>query len=239
MAPIQVQLVGQGYEWADALVTLAAVLVGAILTYATTSLFERRKDREERKAKAIELLLKTQELVNAVLSVDRQVRVEIRDAEADGVNGPAWTKIPSIAGIERYEIQLPITDLSVLVQGRNYVLIQQIAELRDGHNGVIRGLQMLAGMKDSVGQTVGPRMEGRVGHYFGNLEADFPQLGPTLANLEVLGDDLLEHLDRLVPKAREVAQMIGRTLRTELKDPQFPAITVEEPLGAAAPVEQG
>lgn len=213
-----------GVDWFNTGTNFLSVLLGAGLAYGATRITERRKEQNERKAKATMLFLKFRNVVDGIFKIDRQLREGMVRATAAGVQGPVWTQFEEISSIGDYEEAITVEDMALLAEHEHYDLIQAATELRDGHNGVVRALVQLFRLKNELAGVMPPnQMQGNVAVFVG---APPPQAGPLLANLNMLGDDILDSLGRLNAQARQAAPEFSSKLKASLKARSFPVIVL-------------
>jgi hypothetical protein len=210
-------------KWIEQVVTLFAVVIGAVLGYLTTRAAELRKERSEAAAKSTLLALKVRNIVDGIFRIDRELQEGIALAEKEGVDGPAWTKFVGIAGIERYEEVLTVEDMAILASHGYFDLIQALSELRDGQNGIVRALTEIYRQREQIAGLIVPtRMEGRVAIYDAALP---PEAGPAVANLNMLSEDVLAQLVSLKQQARETIPVFNEKMRAAVKVANFPRIS--------------
>ena len=203
-----------------------SVLLGAILAYASTSGAERRKERREGVARATLLFLKFRNVVDGIYRIDRQLREGMRRAEEHGIDGPAWAQFEEIVAIGDYEEIITVEDMAILAEYGHYDLIEAAAELRDGHNGIVRALSQVFRLKNGLAKTMPPQqMQGNVASYDGPPP---PEALAVIANLDMLADDVLEMLDQMKSRARDVVPAFNHKLKSSLKLKTFPQIVLPD-----------
>ena len=207
------------FDWLGALTTVLSVILGAGLAYAATNLFERRKQRSERIAKATLLALKFLNVVDGILKIDRQLREGMQHAAAAGVQGPAWSQFEEISAIGDYEEVITVEDMSVLAEHEHYDLIQTISELRDGHNGVVRALAQIFHLRDELADAMPPNsFDGQVASFEG---VPSPRARILLIRLGTLTGSVLQTLEELKRQARQAAPDLHEKLKASLKVKNF------------------
>lgn len=142
------------FEWFNALTTFLSVILGAVLAYGATRVSERRKESRERIARATLLTLKFRNIVDGIFRIDRQLSRGRQNAAAAGVSGPAWMQFEEISGIGDYEEVVTVEDMSILAEHQHFDLIEEISELRDGHNGVVRALAQIFQLRDELAEAM-------------------------------------------------------------------------------------
>lgn len=214
------------FDWLNALTTVLSVMLGAALAYAGTRFLERRRERSERIAKATLLALKFRNVVDGIFKIDRQLRGSIQKATAAKLEGPAWAKFEEISAIGDYEEVITVEDMSVLAEHEHYDLIEEISELRDGHNGVVRALVQVFRLKEELAEEMPPnRFEGNVASFEGKPS---PKARILMVRLTSLTDNVLRNIDELKAQARNAAPELHRKVKASLGVKKFPGITFPE-----------
>jgi hypothetical protein len=214
------------FDWLSALTTVLSVVLGAGLAYAATNVLERRKRRNERIAKATLLALKFRTIVDGIFKIDRQLREGMSRAAAAEVHGPSWTQFEEISAIGDYEEIITVEDMSVLAEGEHYDLIEEITEMRDGHNGVVRALVQVFRLREELAHVMPPnQIRGQVASFEGTLSA---QAAILIVRLTTLSDSILRSICELKEQARKVAPEVHRKLKASLKVKKFLLVTVPE-----------
>jgi len=212
------------FDWLSALTTLLSVILGAVLAYTGTRVSERRKEHRERIAKATLLSLKFRNVVDGIFRLDRQLTEGMQKADAAGVKGPPWTRFEQISAIGDYEEVITVEDMAVLAESGHYDLIEEITELRDGHNSIIRALVQIYGLRDQLAEAIPPQeIRGNVASFEGELSPDVALL---IINLNSLSASVMKSLDELKTQARSAAPQVHAKLKASLKVKVFPKVTV-------------
>jgi hypothetical protein len=214
----------EGLQWFNVLTTFLSVILGALLAYLATRISERRKERSERIAKATLFVLKFRNVVDGIFRLDRQIREGMERAVQAGVQGPPWTQFEEISAIGDYEEVITVEDMSVLAEGEHYDLIEGASELRDGHNGIVRALAQLYGMRNRLAEVIPPQqVQGNVAAFEGVLS---PEAAMLFTTLTMLSENILRSLEELKQQARDVVPSIRTMLVETLRVKRFPTITL-------------
>jgi hypothetical protein len=214
------------FDWLDPISTILSVILGAALAYLGTRFLERLRERRERIAKATLLALKFRNVVDGIFKIDRQLREGMENATRASVEGPAWAKFEEISAIGDYEEVITVEDMSVLAEGEHYDLIEEISELRDGHNGVVRALAQVFRLREELAEAMPPtRFDGNVASFEGEPS---PKARMLLIRLDTLTDSILKNIEELKDQAIKSAPEVHRKLKASLKVKRFPLITVPE-----------
>jgi hypothetical protein len=226
------------FDWFNALTTVLSVVLGAALAYSATRASERRKERNERIARATLLSLKFGNIADGIFRLDRQLGEGMQKAAAAGVTGPPWTQFEQISAIGDYEEVITVEDMSVLAEHGYYDLIQGITELRDGHNAIVKGLAQVYQLRDRLAEVMPPNtIEGPVASFEGVPSAEAVLL---IVNLNTLSANILVNLAELKQQARDVAPDIHNKLKSALKVKQFPQVVLpDEPPAPLTPATPG
>lgn len=225
MVHVSVQT-NDAFNWLNALTTVLSVILGAALAYAGTRALERRRERLERIAIATLLVLKFRNIVDGIFRIDRQLRAGMQNAAAAGVSGPAWAQLEEISAIGDYEELITVEDMSILAEHQHYDLIEEISELRDGHNGIVRALAQIFQLREELADAMPPnRFEGNVASFEGEPS---PQARMLLIRLTTLTDNVLRNIGELKEQARKAAPELHDKLKTSFKVDRFPQITLPE-----------
>lgn len=113
------------------------VLIGGVITMATTSFFAGREHRKKRKSEAIAVALKAT-LINNSFSYLLQ-HIKSADNKAKGTNPhekfDPWTRIPLISG-KLEPIVIEPDELLVFIEAREYELVQELLTLTMRHKSI-------------------------------------------------------------------------------------------------------
>jgi hypothetical protein len=212
------------FDWLNALTTIMSVILGAALAYGATNLLESRKHRNERIAKATLLSLKFRNIADGIFKIDRQLREGMAKAAAANVQGPAWATFEEISAIGDYEELITVEDMAVLAENEHYDLMEELSELRDGHNSIVRALVQVFGMREELAQVMPPnQVQGAVASFAGTPS---PQAMILMARLTTLSDNIVQNVEELKEQARGAAPELHRKLKASLKVKRFPQITL-------------
>jgi hypothetical protein len=212
------------FDWLSSVTTFLSVILGAALAYAATRVSERRKERREQVARAMLLTLKFRNIVDGIFRIDRQLGQGMANAAAAGVSGPAWTQFEEISAIGEYVEVLTVEDMSILAEHQHFDLIEEISELRDGHNGVVRALAQIFQLRDELSEAMPPNnFEGNVASFEGRPS---PKARMLLIRLTTLTDNVLRNIDELKVQARKVAPDFHEKMKSSLNVKKFPQIAL-------------
>ncbi|MFL6724818.1 MAG: hypothetical protein ACJ8E3_08180 [Sphingomicrobium sp.] len=224
------------FEWLNAWIGLAGVLLGGLLTYLVTYQFERRRTKNERLGRAYSLMFAIIKLSDDLTKMEQDVQSGIAKAEAAGVHGELWAKMPINIG-HSDPVSVAAEDLTVVALTRDTDLTTQIGEVEAAHRiytQCFRRLDELRiefrsfGLETAVeGETV-------------SFEADHAQLvkiAPTLIQLRTLSDAVATGLPDAAKQARDVAERLGPHLKKFYKFKHFLVLSFPAPTVPAAPAK--
>jgi hypothetical protein len=215
------------FDWLNALTALAGVLLGGSLTYFVTWQFEQRRKKENVLGRSYSLMFAIMKFADDLTKMEQDLHTGIAKAEAAGVYGELWAKIPINVGYSD-PVSIPAGDLTVVALTRANDLTTQIGEVEAAHRiytQCFRRLDELRVEFRSFGLETG--VEGETVSF----EADQTQLvkiAPTLIQLRTLSAAIAEGLPRAGNQARAVAQQLGPHLKKHYKFKHFVSLSFPE-----------
>jgi hypothetical protein len=205
----------------EAWVGFGGVILGGVISIATTSHFTKREHQRTRKGEAIAVALKASLIANdfAVLHQEFKDAQNKHKAHNDQ-RRPFWTFRQSKAG--RYErITIDATELLVFIEAREYAIVQQLVVLGMRHKAVCDALNDFSDAKRELRAHVTGGTQ--VGDYMLSNMDDFDQ--PTqiiITQLMSLSRSAADLLPTFSAEARTLCASITPALRRHLKDDSIP-----------------
>jgi hypothetical protein len=223
-------------DWQNAVVTLLAVILGAMLAYLATHISERKKSRREDYVKGALLTIKVHRIVDGIFRLDRQLYQGIENAKNAGVAGPPWAQFENIASIDTYQENMATEDLAILAVSNGYDLIQNISETAEGYNSIIKAIAHIFDLREQLAEAMPPnQIDGRVVSFEG---VPSPEARMLLINLDTLSQSVLHSLNELKSDAISIGPALHRHLKKTLKVKSFPSIALPNASPSEPPVAE-
>ena len=217
-----------GFDWINPLINIVAVLMGSGLAWMASYFFEKKKQDQTDLATGYSLMFKVQEFADEITQLEKAVGDSYSGAQAEGVEGPAWTKLNNIVGFNRIANPVFSEELALIARTKNHQLVMDVRELESGHRILKSVLHEISSLKTNLeAMNLGRSVEGKV-VTFGIGKAEFPSVAPTLIGL----NELSEHLDKILPRisehARQTATELGPFLKKSYKFSHFISLSFSD-----------
>lgn len=207
------------------LVTLGAVILGGAITYVSTYLFERRKEKRHQQEQAWSLFFVVQDLVNDLVQLNVHVHQSVAQAEQNGVLGDNWTKIPDVVGFSEAEKYISTDQLVILAALKDAKLMMDVREIGSAHTTYLKVIRKLIEMRGLLESSTKVKVvDGSVIGFEADAE-EFAKVAPLILKLKGLGDGLALGLPGATAKAMRTAELLGPRLKSHYKFKDFSSVT--------------
>ena len=162
--------------WVSPLVNFLAVVLGGLLTWATTRHFEQKRQRNQDHALAYALVFKIQSLTDEIWKIDREIKNAIKRAAAENFHGPLWAILDEIIGLDESLERISAEELTLVARTKDADLVIKIREIESGHTILKMVLAKIHELRASPDlRKHAKSVKGRVVSFAGNQE-EFPAI---------------------------------------------------------------
>ena len=216
-------------DWLNPIINLSAVLLGAVLTWITAYTFEIKKENQRDLAIAYSLLFKVQHFTNELVQLEREVYLGIQRAEADGADGPLWTKLVDLIGFRNEPVTISAEELALVARTRDVALVMKIRELESGHLIIMSVWSKISLFRRQLAETdLAESVKGRVVTFAASPEQQ-AKIAPLMINLNDLSEGLKRDLPRIASEARSLAGKLGAEIKRHYKFKHFVTLHIPDP----------
>ncbi|EJJ26642.1 hypothetical protein [Rhizobium sp. CF142] len=198
------------------------VLIGGMITMATTGYFAGREHRKKRKSEAIAVALKATLINNSFSYLLKHIKSA--DNKAKGTNPSAkldlWTRVPLISG-KLEQIVIEPDELLVFIEAREYELVQELLTLTMRHKSICDAFNDFNDRKIELrtrvteGTVTGPEIMSHTTP----LDVTSQII---IMELDTLTNSIFELLPTYRKESRDLCTKLTPALRKHLRDKSIP-----------------
>ena len=221
-------------DWINPVSTLLAVLVGAGLSYWSTTYLDRRKDKDIRLGQAYALMFQVQSMTDDLVKLARQIALARQSAPQEAAGVPLWMILDDIVGYTEREAITP-ESLALVAVTKDVELLVGIQEVEAAHRIYLDCFARMAELRRNLESTgLQSSAHGNCVTYVASQE-DYPRVAPILIRLEQLSQELEVRLPEATQHARVISAKIGPLLKTHFRFEHFVSLVIDDAAGNAQP----
>jgi hypothetical protein len=186
---------------------------------------DQQQHKRDQRAKGVQLFLKFSMIVSDLAGTRVSIEQSLERANRLGLTSqPLWHRIVPIVGSIDH-ITIEPTDITPLIDAREYELVAQIIEVSMQHKMISQSLQKYAELHAAAEVILGPAQEyGEGGLYTGLTQESVDRLRPVAIKLESLIKEIRMRLEIWIPQANSSMAAIGPAMQKHLGDMSFPIV---------------
>ena len=212
--------------WVSPLVNFVAVVLGGAITWITTRHFESKTKTEADLAQAYALVFKIQFYADEIWKIDRQIKAAKERSAAEGFEGPLWSKLYDIVGLDESPERISSEELALVARTKDVELVAKVREIETGHAILKQTLSKIHQFRLHLSSSGFARsVNGRVVSFEGPPEK-YAEIAPIIIGLNDLSEGLDDMCCRVSSNASDVAGKIGNHLKSNYKFENFISLTV-------------
>ena len=205
-------------------------VVGGLISYFLTRQANRETAKREEAARqnnnksiAFRLIVKTGEIVSSLAALHHQTEDHIASAEKQGIQGPLWSKMLPMVGLEK-RINFDPEEIAILLPLKINETINSLFMLDDQHNSIMATMELYSRKRAAFGERFGAFInENNVG------TTDFTQeqlqmASPMIAELDALAKSIRAGAKEYFGEAVKIFEALASSLRSHFVD--FPVFQV-------------
>lgn len=206
-------------------VDVLKVLLGAAIAFSTTWWFAQRAERARQRGFGYALVFRVGEAVQFVVQMKRMLTRNLAEVGQPGVPYK-WLAVQVPAAFDwRSRIIFPPEELTIFAQSRQTEMLDRLGELARLHNIILAAAGEYAKRREELTDKLQALTQSRVdtGAKMRSPVTPevFAQLGPDIAQVESLLEQLLHRIEEGVPFAKKLARDVGPAIQIALSDKKF------------------
>lgn len=203
--------------WFNPVTNLAALLVGAALSYYVTWSFERRREKSKQKAQAFALIFSMQRICNDLMQLTNVLRDISSNRAAEIASGvPLWQLMPINFGWDE-EVVIRPEELALLAGTRKNDLVTKVQEANSAHRIFTRAAIRVSELKlELVNSGLAASAVSEV-VTFTATETEYAGIAPIITQLDALCSKLGCDLAEATHQAVECAKLVAPALKHHYK----------------------
>ncbi|RWY91846.1 hypothetical protein EHI44_02075 [Rhizobium leguminosarum] len=186
---------------------------------------DQQQHKRDQRAQGIQLFLKFSMIASDLAGTKVSINQSLERANALGLTSQAlWQRIVPIVGSLDH-VTIEPTDMTPLIDAREYDLVAQIIEVAMQHKMISQSLEKYTELHAAAEAILGPAQEyGEGGLYTGLTQDGIDRLRPVATKLEALINQIRLRLEILIPQANNAMAAIGPAMQKYLNDISFPIV---------------
>lgn len=217
-----------GIDWVEPTSALVGVLIGGLISYLTTRMFENRRLSEIREGLAYAVIFKLVRLTNDLEQTQQHLTNCLGALDQIDTNEPLWQRLLDFFGFSDAELIFSAEELALVAGMKNQQLTMNLMELEAGHRIVTSTLRQMTMLRQQIAESgLATQISGNVVTFEAN-QAQMAAIGPTLLNLDSFARSLIGNFPELTILGRQTSTKLCSAMQTHYKLKNFVRLSYPE-----------
>jgi hypothetical protein len=214
-------LAQSGVDWIEPLSALSGALIGGLISYLTTRMFEKGRLKEVRQGLAYAVVFKLVRLTNDLEQTQQHLTNCLGPLDEIVPNESLWQKLLDFFGFSDAEIVFSAEELALVASMKNQQLTMNLMELEAGHRIVTSTIRQMAVLRQKIADSgLATQINGNIVTFEGTKE-QIASIGPTLINLNSFARSLIGNFPDLTSLGKETSTSLSSAFNTHYKFKNF------------------